>query len=65
MNIEYIITVIINDIAVALAAPIIPNFDINNPFNTIFTKAQRALILNEIFTFPIFDNVPPIATIGA
>ena len=52
------------DIDVAIAAPTIPNFGMNITFRMIFIRAQRALTLNSIFTFPILDKVPPIATTG-
>lgn len=58
-------TVINKEKEVAVAAPIIPNFVINVIFRTIFIRAQRALILNIMFTFPILDKAPPIAAIGA
>lgn len=58
-------TVIIKDKEVALAAPTIPNLGINIIFSNVFIKVQRALILNAMFTFPIFDIAPPTEARGA
>lgn len=62
---KFIIKVNINEKAVALAAPISPNFGINNIFNIVFNIAQTPLSLNDKFTFPILDNMAPTPTHGA
>jgi hypothetical protein len=64
-SIKPIITLIIKDMEVAIAAPIMPNSGINNTFNIILIVAVRTATLNEMFIFPILCNAPPTEMIGA
>lgn len=59
------INIVNKDIAVAVAAPIIPNFGINNMLSNIFKADEKATNLKISLILPVLENQPLIETIGA